>query len=229
MDSEPISALSQVGMIDLGSTPAAFTGSDCIPHAGHHIGVDCAAQANMMVDRQVPEAMVAAFEASSGDLAWRLLGALDAAQAIGGDFRGMQSAGLIVRSGDRDAPVWNSTVVDVRVDDHGDPLHELRRLIELSSAYRAMNEPFVRLAAGDPDGALDAARSLFETMPTDPNAQMRLGVALLAVGDAAGTTILSRLATANEQWITYARRSLQRYGIDPGPLLEHDWSAHANH
>jgi len=80
----------QIGVIDLASTPATFTGSDCVPNAEHQAGVDCVAQANMMTNPGVPHAMVAAFETTAGDLTDQLLAALDAAQALGGDFRGMQ-------------------------------------------------------------------------------------------------------------------------------------------
>lgn len=216
MDAAASRTLSQVAVIDLGSTPAAFTGTDCIQHAGHVVGTHCAAQANMMQNPGVPDAMVAAFEMSNGDLAHRLLDALDAAQALGGDFRGMQSGGVIVRTGDPDLPAWSSTVIDVRVDDHTEPLQELRRLAGLASM--SMNEPFVRLAAGDIEGAVHAARQLSATSPTDANVQMRLGVALAAAGDPEGTAILDRLAALNDHWLTYARRSLERYGVDPDVL-----------
>ena len=220
MDRADSRALSQIAVIDRDSTPAAYTGRDCIAHAGHRVGVDCAAQVNMMANPGVPDAMVAAFEESQGDLGACLLAALDAAQASGGDFRGMQSAGLIVRSAEPDVPEWQSTVIDARVDDHHEPLRELRRLIDLDRMYRSVNEPFKRLAAGDADGAVAAARQLHDLAPSDLNVQMRLGVALLAAGDPQGRHILSRLAATNAQWITYARRSLERYGADPTPLLD---------
>ena len=223
MSDEPNRARSQVALIDLDDLPVVYTGADCIPHADDFVGLDCSAQSNMMQNPGVPEAMVSAFEASNRDLVSRLLDALDAAQELGGDFRGVQSAGLVVRTASRDTPVWNSTVMDLRVDDHPDPLHELRRLAELNRLYRWMNQVFVRLAAGDVDGAVTVARRAWDSLPTDPNVQMRYAVALLAGGDQQGAAILSRLASANEHWITYARRTLQRYGIDSDPLLE-PWS-----
>jgi uncharacterized Ntn-hydrolase superfamily protein len=88
----------------------------------------------MLASSEVWPAMVETFERSSGPLALRLLDALDAAEAAGGDFRGRQAAGLLVVSGNPDDPPW-ARVVDVRVDDHADPLRELRRLFELQHAY----------------------------------------------------------------------------------------------
>ena len=152
MAGDTMPAIRQLGAIDVSSPPAAFTGTSCVPHAGTSARVDCVAQANMMEHSGVPQAMVAAFEAS-GDLAARLLAALDAAQALGGDFRGMQSAGLVVRAGEQDTPVWSAAVVDVRVDDHPEPLRELRRLVELTRVYQEFNMTLARLAAGDHDGA----------------------------------------------------------------------------
>ena len=115
--------LRQVAFMDAQGRVAAHTGDRCIAHAGHVVGDNFSCQANMMRDRGVPEAMAAAFEAAEGDLAHRLLAALDAAEAAGGDIRGMQSAALIV--------VGEGARLDRRVDDHGEPLRELRRLVDL--------------------------------------------------------------------------------------------------
>jgi uncharacterized Ntn-hydrolase superfamily protein len=210
----------QLGVIDLGSPPAALTGADCVPHAEDQAGVDCVAQANMMEHAGVPRAMVSAFETSTGELWSRLLVALDAAQAMGGDFRGMQSAGLVVRAGERGAPAWTTAIVNVRVDDHSEPLRELGRLAELTSVYRHINVPFERIACGDYQGALESARTMSDAAPDDPNLQMRLGLALLAAGQSEGGKILAGLAAKNDKWVILMRRTLQRYGIDPefGPI-----------
>jgi uncharacterized Ntn-hydrolase superfamily protein len=208
----------QLGVIDLTSTPGAFTGADCVPHAEDQTGVDCVAQANMMERPDVPQAMVTAFEASTGELWSRLLVALDAAQAEGGDFRGMQSAGLVVRAGERGATVWTTAVVNVRVDDHPEPLRELRRLAELTNAYRNNNVPFERLARGDYQGAVESARIMSDMAPADPNLQMRLGLALLAAGQPEGRKILAGLAARNDKWVVLMHRTLQRYGIDQAAL-----------
>lgn len=210
----------QLGVIDLGSPPAAFTGADCVPNAEDHAGVDCVAQANMMEHSGVPEAMVAAFETSTGELWRRLLVVVDAAQAMGGDFRGMQSAGLVVRAGERGVPAWTTAIVNVRVDDHPEPLRELGRLAELTSVYRHMNVPLERIASGDYEGALESARMMSDTAPADPNLQMRLGLSLLAAGEPEGGKILAGLAAKNDKWEILMRRTLQRYGIDPSALSQ---------
>jgi uncharacterized Ntn-hydrolase superfamily protein len=125
--------LRQVAYVDATGEVAVHTGDRCIAEAGHVTGDGWSAQANMMRDTGVPEAMGAAFTAATGDLAWRLLAALQAAEAAGGDVRGRQSACLLVASAE--AKPWERAY-DVRVDDHTDPLGELARLVDLHRAYR---------------------------------------------------------------------------------------------
>jgi uncharacterized Ntn-hydrolase superfamily protein len=132
---DPESAVRQVAMVDAEGRTAVHTGEECIPDAGHQTGDGYTVQANMMRSAGVWPAMAEAFEASSGSLARRLLAALDAAEAAGGDWRGQQAAGLLVVSAD--AKPWER-VSDLRVDDHPEPLRELRRLLDLEEGYRAL-------------------------------------------------------------------------------------------
>jgi uncharacterized Ntn-hydrolase superfamily protein len=125
----------QVAYVDAAGRTAAWTGDACIPACGHLAREDVSAQGNMLASEDVWPAMVDAFLGSAGlPLAERLLDSLDAAEAAGGDFRGRQAGGLLVVSGDRNDPPWQR-IVDVRVDDHPEPLRELRRLYRLSWAY----------------------------------------------------------------------------------------------
>jgi uncharacterized Ntn-hydrolase superfamily protein len=125
----------QVAMVDAAGRTAAHTGDACIPEAGHRLGEGYTVQANMMRNTDVWPAMAEAFEAAEGSLARRLLAALDAAEAAGGDWRGQQAAGLLVVPAE--GPPWQRHS-DVRVDDHPRPLDELRRLLDLEDGYRAM-------------------------------------------------------------------------------------------
>jgi uncharacterized Ntn-hydrolase superfamily protein len=129
----------QVAVVDAHGDVAVHTGERCIAEAGHRTGDGWSVQANMMTNATVPDAMADAFTAADGqDLATRLLAALDAAEAEGGDIRGRQSAALVVVSGDPATAPWDR-VVDVRVDDAAEPLVELRRLVGLRTAYRTMD------------------------------------------------------------------------------------------
>src|SRR6476620_4530689 len=121
----------QVGMIDAHGRVDAWTGKNDIQAAGHIVGKDFSAQANLMLNNKVWPAMARAFENTKGDLAERMLAALDAAQAAGGDIRGRQSAALIVVSGRPTGQPWKDRIFDLRIDDAPQPLIELRRLVKL--------------------------------------------------------------------------------------------------
>lgn len=159
----------QVGMIDAKGDVATFTGSRDIMAAGGIAGaqsastqVQCgesggtliagrnfAAQANLMANEKVWPAMARAFAESTGDLADRMLAALDAAQAAGGDIRGRQSAALVVVNATGTGKPWHDRIFDVRVDDHAEPLAELRRLVAVHRAYNHMNAGDLAVEHGD--------------------------------------------------------------------------------
>jgi uncharacterized Ntn-hydrolase superfamily protein len=129
----------QVAMIDAQGRVSAHTGKLCIIAAGHRIGKNFSAQANLMLKETVWEAMSKAYENSQGDLADRMIAALEAAQAEGGDIRGKQSAALVIVSGKPSGKPWADRLFDLRVDDHPEPVAELKRLIKLQRAYNHMN------------------------------------------------------------------------------------------
>ena len=135
---DPQQAVRQVAVVDSQGRSAAHTGDLCIPEAGHRTGNGFSVQANMMRSAEVWPAMTEAYTAATGSLAQRLLAALDAAEAAGGDFRGRQAAAMLVVQGKTAGRPWDEHVIDVRVDDHDDPLGELRRLVELSEMYRRL-------------------------------------------------------------------------------------------
>jgi uncharacterized Ntn-hydrolase superfamily protein len=129
----------QVAFLGVDGATAAHTGEGCIPHAGHRAEAGVSVQGNMLRSPDVWPAMREAFDATIGTLAERLLAALDAAEAAGGDYRGRQAAGLVVVAGERDEQPSVDRVFDLRVDDHEEPLRELRRLHRLAVGYRRRN------------------------------------------------------------------------------------------
>ena len=152
---DPACEVRQVGMVDATGNVATFTGAKDVVAAGGiaggtatsdsmkcgtvSIGRDFAVQANLMANDRVWPAMAKAYSETKGDLAARMLAALDAAQAAGGDIRGKQSAALIVVNAKSTGRSWQDRAFDLRVDDHADPLAELRRLVALQRAYNHMN------------------------------------------------------------------------------------------
>lgn len=205
----------QVAMIDTQGRVDAWTGAKDIEAAGHIVGRNYSVQANLMLNDSVWPAMAQAFERSSGDLAERMLAALEAAQAAGGDIRGRQSAALVVVSGTASGQPWNDRLFDLRVDDSPEPLVELRRLVKLQRAYLHMNAGDLAVEAGDNEGALreyGAAQALFPD-----NAEMLYwhAVALVNMGRVEESLPMFRRVFAMDQnWATLLPR-LPRSGLLP--------------
>ncbi len=146
----------QVGMVDANGVVANHTGDKSISEHCDIAGENFTVQANLMWKPTVCEAMVAAYLAADGDLAERMMIALEAAQAEGGDMRGKQSAAILVVSGDRSLSPWAGRVVDLRVEDHATPLLEMRRLLTLARAYNLMNEGDALMTSNEIDAAVEA-------------------------------------------------------------------------
>ncbi len=139
---DELEMLRQVAMIDARGELGTHTGAGCVAQAGHSQAANASAQGNMLLRDGTWDAMTDAFAAASGDLADRLLAALDAAEARGGDARGRQSAAILVVGGERSDAPWQGVQLDLRVDDHPDPLGQLRRLVEFARAAGRMTGVF---------------------------------------------------------------------------------------
>ncbi len=146
----------QVGMVDANGVVANHTGASSIDEHCEIAGENFTVQANLMWKPTVCSAMAAAYEASDGDLAERLMAALEAAQGEGGDIRGKQSAAMLVVSNDRSLPPWGGRVIDLRVEDYAEPLVELRRLLTMNKAYNLMNAGDEHMMLGEIDKAVGA-------------------------------------------------------------------------
>jgi uncharacterized Ntn-hydrolase superfamily protein len=189
-------AMRQVAIVDALGRTAAWTGSGCIRHAGDVNGTGFSAQANMMLAPGVPEAMAAGFAAAGGALAERLLAALQAAEAAGGDVRGRQSAALLVVPGVPDAPA-HARSVDLRVEDHADPVGELGRLLVLHRAYALAGEADELVAQGRPD---DAAPLYREAARLAPDCDELLFWGGLAGGVPDGVDLVRDAIARNPRW-----------------------------
>ncbi|HET6271550.1 MAG TPA: DUF1028 domain-containing protein, partial [Bacteroidota bacterium] len=151
---DPGKDVRQVAMIDAKGNVAAHTGNKCIEGAGHIMGKGYSVQANLMLNDKVWPAMAKAYENAKGDLAERMLAALDAAQSVGGDIRGKQSAAVLIVKGTSTGRPWADRVMELRIEDHPEPLKELRRLVQVHRAYEHMNSGDVAVELNDVDGAL---------------------------------------------------------------------------
>ena len=197
-------ALRQVGVISAFGPPAVHTGADCIAHAGHVTGADWSCQANMMAGDTVPEAMSAAFAATAGSLADRMLAALDAAEAEGGDVRGRQSAAMLVVP--KDGETWRRRV-DVRVEDSADPLAELRRLLGLHRGYELAGEGDDLLALGHTTEAGERYRAAQLLAPESDELLFWAGLAMAQAGEFdRGVAAVRRAVAVQPNWLVLLDR-----------------------
>jgi uncharacterized Ntn-hydrolase superfamily protein len=132
-------AFRQLAIVDAKGNAFSFTGKKCIPEAGNIMGKSFSVQANLMLNNKVPGAMEKAFREAKGALAERMVAALEAGQAAGGDIRGQQSASLLIVKGVSSGKVWEDKLVDLRVEDNPLPIQELKRLLKVYRAYEHMN------------------------------------------------------------------------------------------
>ena len=172
----------QVAMIDASGHVSAYTGAKCIPSAGNHVGDNYSVQANLMDNDNIWPAMAKAFESAKGDLAERMLQALEAAQAAGGDIRGMQSAAILVVKGTPSGKPWNDKIFDLRVEDSPQPLAELRRLVNFQRANNLANDGDRYLEKKDYAAGLKAYAAAEALLPDFAEMAFWHGVALANTG-----------------------------------------------
>jgi uncharacterized Ntn-hydrolase superfamily protein len=200
-------ALRQVAMVNSDGFVAAHTGDRCIAEAGHEIGTQCSAQANMMLKNTVWHAMAEAFRSSKGELSEQLMVALEAAQNEGGDIRGKQSAAMLVVEGSKQPHPWQGITVDLRVDDHPEPLHELRRLLKVNKAYQSMNVGDACLADGKIDEAFNAYNLAASLAPEIMELPFWQAVTLAESGKVAESLpVFKKVFESDKNWNELLRR-----------------------
>ncbi len=143
----------QVAFLDVNGKVATHTGALCIDEAGHKQGKNFSVQANMMLNNTVWEAMAKAFENTKGTLSQRILATLKAAEGEKGDIRGKQSASILIVKGQATGSKWEDTIMDLRVEDHENPLEELDRLMQIHKAYDFMNKGDLAMEEGNSEEA----------------------------------------------------------------------------
>jgi uncharacterized Ntn-hydrolase superfamily protein len=210
----------QVAVLDRLGNVAVHTGESCIPEAGHRAGDGFSCQANMMRRETVWDAMAEAFAPASGDLAARLLAALEAGEAQGGDVRGRQAARLLVVRGEPSDRPWEDVLVDIRVDDHPEPLRELRRLLGLKRAYDRLESAEELELHGDLEAALAERRAAIDEMPDNPEAAFWTAISLGLHGRLEDARPLVALAVAADRgWADLLTRLGRRGLMDVTPEL----------
>ena len=207
----------QVAMIDANGSVAVHTGEKCIADAGDHAGAQYSVQANLMANATVWPAMAKAYETSKGDLAERLLDALEAGQRAGGDMRGQQSAAIVIVKGKRSSRPWADRILDLRVEDHGKPIAELRRLVTLWRAYRSVDEGDGLITEGKTEEAMKAYSAAARMAPDNTEIVFWQAAALWKLGRERDAAPLFRKVFAKERrWVDLVPR------LVPAGLLADD-------
>jgi uncharacterized Ntn-hydrolase superfamily protein len=191
----------QLAIVDAAGNVAAHTGAKCIPAAGHRIGDNFSVQANLMEKDTVWAAMAAAYTSTKAPLAERMLAALDAAEAEGGDIRGKQSAAMLVVTGKPTGRSWEDRIIEIRVEDAADPLVELRRLLKMKRAYQT-DEVADRLEeAGDLKAAAAKREEGVALAPELEELAFWAGLQIAINGDVErGTELIARAVKKEPRW-----------------------------
>lgn len=173
----------QLAIIDAAGNSAAYTGRKCIPEAGDVHDKYFSAQANLMLNNTVWPAMQKAFLTTKAPLSERLIAALEAAQAEGGDIRGRQSAAILVVRGEPTGNIWEDRLIDLRVEDNPQPVKELERLLRVHRAYEHMNAGDLAVEKGDEQGALREYGAAEEMFPNNLEMKYWHAVSLVNMGE----------------------------------------------
>lgn len=195
----------QVAMIDVRGTVVAYTGSQCIGKAGHRIGRSCCAVANMMTSERVWDVMVDAVETTSGPLAPRLMAALHAAEAAGGDFRGKRSAAILVVRAERSGRPWRDRAIDLRVDSGDEPLRELSALVDTNAIYNRVVSAFEQALDGSIEEAAAAIADLPDRAREPDLAMWRAAVLALSGQEKDAREMLARLSRTHPVFLKVFR------------------------
>ncbi|HET6309474.1 MAG TPA: DUF1028 domain-containing protein [Candidatus Nitrosotalea sp.] len=204
-DSQP--EIRQCAIVDAAGNVAAHTGSKCIAAAGHQLGDGFSCQANLMEKDTVWAAMAEAFTSTDAPLAERLMAALEAAEAEGGDIRGKQSAAMLVVSGTPTGRSWEDRTIDLRVEDAAEPLPELRRLLRIKRAVQTVAEADRLALTGDKPGAAKKRREGLALAPEMIELRFWTGLTMAEAGDVDGAiTLLDEVVRKDPRWLETVRR-----------------------
>ena len=199
--------LRQVALVDEAGNVATHTGDKCIPAAGHNTGDGFSCQANLMEKDTVWGAMFDAYTSARAPLAERMLAALDAAEAEGGDIRGRQSAAMVVVRGNPSGRAWEDRIIDLRVEDSKEPLVELRRLLRIKRAYMSDDEAEKLEVAGDVKSAVKLRIESAEMAPELEELSFWAGIDLAKLDDVeGGCRLIARAVAVEPRWIETINR-----------------------
>lgn len=213
----------QVAYLDVHGNVAAYTGKQCIPKAGHKTGDLYSVQANIMSTERVWKEMARSFEKSKGPLAERLLQALEAGQAVGGDLRGKQSAAIKIVRIKPEGPSYQNVILDLRVDDHPEPLHELRRLVTIDRAYKLFYQGEEALESGNTARAEKLFTESVKLSPGNKELLFWQGLSYFNAGQKAkATQYFKKVLPGDSRWLELIKnlREVEMITIDENEISD---------
>jgi uncharacterized Ntn-hydrolase superfamily protein len=204
---DPRAEVRQCAIVDADGNVAAHTGIKCIQAAGHRLGDGFSVQANLMEKDTVWDAMAAAFESTDAPLAERMMVALEAAEAEGGDIRGKQSAAMVVVAATGTGRSWDDRIIDLRVEDAAEPLPELRRLLRIKRAYMTAGDADRLEESGDKQAAAAKLQEALAIAPEMIELRFMAGVTMASAGDVdGGCALIAEAMQKNGRWLETLRR-----------------------
>lgn len=207
LDADEGREVRQLAIVDAKGNVAAHTGKKCIPAAGHYVGDNFSVEANLMLNDKVWPAMAKAFQESTGPLAERMVTALEAAQSVGGDIRGKQSAAILVVRAQPTGKIWEDRAIDLRIEDHAEPVKEIRRLLKLYRAYEFMNKGDYAVEKNDMKSALEFYGNAEKMFPDNQEMKFWHAVALANNGMVKESLpIFKEVFKANLNWAVLTER-----------------------
>jgi uncharacterized Ntn-hydrolase superfamily protein len=205
---DPLADVRQCAIVDAAGGVAAHTGSKCIPAAGHELGDGFSCQANLMEKDTVWAAMAHAYASTDAPLAERMMAALEAAEAEGGDIRGKQSAAMLVVTGSPKGRSWEDRIIDLRVEDAAAPLPELRRLLRIKRAYMTLSAADRLSDSGEKAASRAKAQEAIRIAPEMVEIRFWTGLEMAIDGDIdGGCELMSGVVREKgERWVETLRR-----------------------
>lgn len=197
----------QLAVIDSKGSAASYTGKKCIPAAGNFVGDNFSVQANLMLNDKVWPAMAKAYQEAKGPLAERMVAALEAGQSAGGDIRGKQSAAILVVRPKSTGKIWEDRLIDLRVEDHADPIVEIKRVLKLYRAYEFMNNGDLAVEKNDVQGAMENYGNAEKLFPDNIEMKYWHAVSLANTGLVKESLpIFKEVFKADKNWLTLTER-----------------------
>ncbi len=218
---DPKADVRQVAIVDSRGNVAAYTGKRCIPYAGHVTGRGVSCQGNIMKNGNVWKEMMKSYERNTSmPFPERLVAALEAAEAAGGDARGKQSAAILVVSSEKFLTEWEGKVIELRVEDHPEPVEELKRLLRYQRGYEWVSKGDDLLTSGRYEEAKEAYQRGLELVPEVLELKYWTGLSLLNTDQSAsGLKMLKEVFRADRAWVSITKGIIKKRSIPIDPAL----------